>query len=259
MKNQQAFGGAGTWVVESQREKTALLEEFSSTDSVLRKLFSLVAESNHHLKPGSILLCRQVENPIGNFGLTFFVKDNGEAIFMAVSEQVMGADNAWVGSTINYTDQESLREKFTPLMGRIAEWLGKRHGYHGPVGADVPVLETRTAGETESNDLRETAHHVVDLNVRTTGSMYLPLLRGHFTSRGLDCASSFSVAVKGGRDGFIEKWRGVFESGRMVILSWYEDTTTGRSMATLAIGAEDEEALRDMTAHVNDTVEEVTF
>ncbi|KAK0655187.1 hypothetical protein B0T16DRAFT_486816 [Cercophora newfieldiana] len=257
LKNQQTFGGAGTWVVSTEQQKQDLLKDMSSEDGALWKLLSQVTESNHHLKPGSIIISDLVENPIGDYGLTFVVKDDGDAIFLAASEQMIDSDNAWIGSTINYSSQDRLHEKFGPLMKRTAKWVAG-HGYYGPVGIDI--LETETPGQTDSHTGERTAYHIVDLNVRTSGSLSLPLLRGHFTSRGLSCASSFSVTVKGTRKDFIEKWRDEFEAGRMFILSWYEDPDANKeSIADVVVGAEDENALQRQMKRVRDTTEEVTF
>ena len=77
-----------------------------------------------------------VADPIGDYGLTFFVTEDGDAIFLAVSEQMIDSNRAWVGSTINYTHQESLRQKFSTIMHEIAAWLHK-YGYFGPIGADI--------------------------------------------------------------------------------------------------------------------------
>ncbi|KAK3372194.1 hypothetical protein B0H63DRAFT_484047 [Podospora didyma] len=257
VKTQQTFGGAGTWVIRSEQQKKDILKDLSgNNDSILRKLLSQVTASNCHLNPGSIIITDMVENPIADYGLTFFVTASGGAVFLAASEQMTDGDNAWIGSTINYTGQLRLEEKFNDLIGRTTAWVGK-HGYYGPVGIDI--LETKTAGETASHTGESTAYHIVDLNVRTSGSLALPLLKGHFTSRGLNCASSFSITAKGGRKDFIQNWKSEFESGRMFILSWYEDLEAGSSIADVVVGGEDEKALQEQMKRVRDATEEVTF
>ncbi|KAK0725793.1 hypothetical protein B0H67DRAFT_571563 [Lasiosphaeris hirsuta] len=256
LKNQQTFGGAGTWVVTSEEKKRELLDDFSSGDGALRKLLSQVTEVNHHMKPGSIIISDLVIDPIGDYGLTFLATDTGEAVFLAVSEQMTDDNNAWIGSTINYSHQQYLHDKFASLIRRTAKYVAE-HGYCGPVGIDI--LETEEAGQTASHNGEITAHHIVDLNVRTSGSLSLPLLKGHFSSRGLSCASSFSITVKGTRGDFIRRWRPEFESGQMFILSWYEDTETNESIADVVVGGEDEKALQRWMNKVRDTTEEVTF
>jgi hypothetical protein len=253
LKNQQTFGGAGTYFVSGERERDRLVEDLSG--GLLRKLFSQVTADNHHLKPGTVLLSDMVADPIGDYGLTFFVTEDGDAIFLAVSEQMIDSNRAWVGSTINYTHQESLQERFSPIMLEIAAWLHK-YGYFGPTGADI--LETAPV-DSESTD-STASFHIVDLNVRTSGSICLPLLRGHFLKRGFSCGSSFTITVKATRDEFVKQWRAEFESGRMCILSWYEDWSAGTSsIADVAVGGEDESRLHEEMKKVRDTTDEVTF
>ena len=252
LKNQQTYGGAGTCLVRSEQERSKLVKDLSS--DLLRRLFSQITPENEHLRPGTVLLSDLVKDPVGDYGLTFFVTDSGEAIFLGVSEQMTDANSAWIGSTINYTHQARLEGKFSPIMRQIAGWLHE-HGYYGPAGADI--LETQSKpvdGEPKRTDL-----HIVDLNVRTSGSICLPLLRSHFEKRGMVCASSFSVTVKKTREEFIKEWESEFESGRMCILSWYEDKEEGVSIADVAVGSEDEEKLQGVMNKVRESSDEVTF
>ncbi|KAK3354433.1 hypothetical protein B0H65DRAFT_414154 [Neurospora tetraspora] len=270
-KTQQTFGGAGTWVVSSEEKKRELVKELTDDETgVLRKLLSQVTARNQQMKPGSVVLSEMVRDPVGDYGVTFLVGKGGEATFLAASEQMINEDNAWIGSTINYARQERLKEKFEGIMRQTAEWVGK-HGYIGPVGIDI--LETKDIpkdGEqlqqngTSSVDGEKTAHYVVDLNVRTSGSLALPLLKGHFTSRGMTCASSFSTTAKGSRKEFMETWREEFETGRMLIMAWYEDNTSNgekevKSIGDVVVGGKDEKDLQDLMKRVRESTEEVTF
>ncbi|KAK2031143.1 hypothetical protein LX32DRAFT_714802 [Colletotrichum zoysiae] len=283
LKNQQTFGGAGTYVVRTEEERGKLVADLRG--GVLRRLLSSVTEANAHLRPAALVLSDLVEDPVGDYGLTFFVTDadGGAPIFLAASEQLTDDVNAWIGSTINYARQDELKRKFGPLVEKIAAWL-RGHNYVGPAGADV--LETaplkdgkpgtdgrttngstaggqktngRTNGDRAEPEQDFSRFHVVDLNVRTSGSLCLPLLRRHFTSRGLMSGSSFSISCRQGRDAFIASFRDDFSSGRMCIVSWYEDPATGVSFADVAVGAEDERGLRRAMQRVRDATEQVTF
>ncbi|KAK3331282.1 hypothetical protein B0H66DRAFT_546203 [Apodospora peruviana] len=256
LKNQQTFGGAGTWVITTEEQKEALLDDMKREDGPLRKLLAQITVENHHLSPGSLVISDIVKDPIGDYGLTFLVKESGEAEFLAASEQMIDGNNAWLGSTINYDNQERLHDKFKDVIERTAKWVAS-HGYFGPVGVDV--LETATPGETATHSGEVTAFHIVDLNVRTSGSLSLPLLRGHFVGRGLNCASSFSITVKATRREFMEKWKQDFEAGRMFIVSWYEDESVEESVADVVIGAEGEAELEELMGRVRESSEEVTF
>ncbi|KAL8404685.1 hypothetical protein RB594_009520 [Gaeumannomyces avenae] len=288
LKNQQTFGGAGTYMVNTEEDRARLLEELRG--GVLRRLLSSVTASNSHLKPGTILLSQMVAEPIGDYGVTFFVTDRDDGdddpIFLATSEQMTDGP-AWIGSTINYARQDELRAKFGPLVRLVGRWL-RSHGYVGPAGADVLETAPHAHGDGDGDDCSghaaaaaaaapgdadrppsEFPHfHIVDLNVRTSGSLCLPLLRGHFTSRGLWCASSFSVSVAKTREQFVRKFRAEFESGAMCIVSWYEDRRVpadGKgepsvlSLADVALGAENMEALGKAIDRVRNATDEVTF
>ncbi|EAA36255.2 hypothetical protein NCU01860 [Neurospora crassa OR74A] len=269
-KTQQTFGGAGTWVVSDEEKKRELVKKLMDDETgVLRKLLSQVTAKNQQLKPGSVVLSEMVRDPVGDYGVTFLVRKGGEATFLAASEQMINEDNAWIGSTINYARQDRLKEKFEGIMRQTAEWVGK-HGYIGPVGIDV--LETKDIPKDElvqgngisSADGEKTAQYIVDLNVRTSGSLALPLLKGHFTSRGMTCASSFSTTLRGSRKQFMETWREEFETGRMLIMAWYEDDIGNEekeveSIGDVVVGGKDEKDLQDLMKRVRESTEEVTF
>ncbi|KAK4157362.1 hypothetical protein C8A00DRAFT_40207 [Chaetomidium leptoderma] len=267
-KTQQAFGGAGTWLVTSADHKAKLLTDLSGSTTgsegggLLRKLLSLLTPANAHLHPTTTLLTDLIPTPqassnssssssSSDYGLTFCVPSSGgKPHFLAAAEQILTTDgsSAWVGSTIAYARQDELHDRFSGLMEQVAAWVAQR-GYVGLVGVDVLLPDSK-----EEDGL------VVDLNVRTCGSVSLALLRGHFfTERGLGWAGSFSIAVRGGRKGFVEKWRGLFEEGRMVILSWYEDVGGGESIADVVVGAEDQAGLGELMGRVKEGTEEVTF
>lgn len=247
VKNQQTFGGAGTWIINTENERDELLEQFS--ERLLRKLFSQVTNQNYHLKPGTVLLSDMVADPISNSGLTFFVREDGSPIFLGISEQMIDSNSAWIGSKITYSRQKQLEDKFQPILKQISNWLHE-HGYCGPCGADI--METQSVDGTSN-------FQIIDLNVRTSGSMCLPLMRSHFSGRGYDCASSFSITVKSSRGDFIEQWSKEFKSGQMCILSWYEDKSSGVSIADVTVGGEDEDRLQKLMKKVQDMTDEVTF
>jgi hypothetical protein len=260
LKNQQSLGGAGVFLIRTDEDRANVLKQFHEKD-VFRKLFSQVKAFNAHLKPGTMLLSDLVKDPVSDTGLTLFVTDTGRCIFLGACEQVIEQGSHWTGNTINYRDQERLNVKFEDLMHRIADFVHKE-GYFGPVGADV--LETRTSA-TDGNDgfgsTEDTAFQIVDLNVRTSGSMALPLLRTHFSAnRGLHCAGSFCMTVKNSiRECFIEKWKVCLASGQMVLLSWYEDWESGISYADGVVGAEDRDMLEKMLWRVKEGTGGVSF
>jgi hypothetical protein len=262
-KNQQAYGGAGTYIIQTETDRRELLRVLQS--GVLHRLLSSITEMNKHLRPATILLSAFVDKLVGNYGVCFFVRDgDGDPLFLAVTEQILLEGRYWLGSTIDYDRQETLREKFGALVKDMASWLQK-YRYIGPVGVDVletaadlsgedlPVKKNRENGNGLSN------FHVVDLNARTSGQLCLPLFRTHFTTRGLNNASSFFIRVSKTRDAFIKAFKEEFEAGRICILSWYEDPGSDTSVGNVIIGAEDLTKLEKDMQRIRAVSEEVTF
>ncbi|KAJ4261450.1 hypothetical protein NW762_006875 [Fusarium torreyae] len=244
LKNQATFGGAGTFIVRTEEERQKIVEDLGK--GFLSRLLSAVNAGNSHLEPATMLLSDMIQDPIGDYGITFFVNEKGrKPVFLGVSTQMIEGGTAWVGSIIDYRQQDELRIKFGTLLNQVSDWL-QSYGYIGPAGADV--LEDADG-----------TFHVVDLNVRTTGSCCLPLLRTHFTSRGLDYASSFSIDVEQRRDEFLDMFQTEFQEGRMCVISWYEDEETGGSLAELVVGAEDDTKLKKLMDRVNENSNSVTF
>lgn len=257
-KTQQTLGGGGTWIVGSERDKRQLLQHLASEDGIVRKLLPQLREANAHLRPGSMLLSELVRDPVGNYGVTFYVTDAGGVIFMGVSEQILAGDGkAWAGSTISYRSQQRLQDKLRGLAEQTAQWLSEEHRYCGPVGMDV--LEARADGRAGTGGRREAALFIVDLNVRTSGSMSLPLLRGHFTSRGLYCSGMCTITTRKGRWEFVDQWRSQFLSGSMIILSWCRDPLSEVSTGCVITGAEDEARLGERMEALKASTDEVTF
>ena len=244
-KNQQTFGGAGTYVITTGPERNQLIENMTS-GGILHRMLCSITRENQHLQPGTVLLMDMVQDPVADYGITLFVGEDGAAVFLAASEQMIDRERtAWIGSSISYTHQTELEQKFSSVVSKTASWL-HRHGYSGPAGIDI--LETK-----------EGSYEIVDLNVRTSGSLNLPLMRKHFTSRGMHCASSLSITVADSREEFCEHWRTEIESGQLCILAWYEDGGAGKSFGDVVVGAKDDESLVDMLAKVRKASDQVTF
>ena len=239
-------------MVSSREDLSELIRTLSP--HTLPKLLSQDNPLNAHLKPATLILSEMITDPVGDWGLTFFVTKAGECVFLAVTQQVVDFTKAWIGSTVSYTAQDSLKQKFTPVMHEIGTWLHK-YGYYGPCGADI--LETAPNNEDGKGS---TALHIVDLNVRTSGSLVLGLMKGHFSDRrGLHEASSFSVNVKMGRESFIGKFEGQFKEGKIVIVSWYEDIDNGMSYGNVVIGAQDKQELEKQVTKVKELASEIHF
>ena len=151
----------------------------------------------------------------------------------------------WIGSTISYDAQDKLKQKLTPIMQDIGNWL-YRHGYYGPCGADILEVNPKDRSCDGASTLK-----IVDLNVRTSGSLALGLMRGHFFDRrGLGEAGLLTVRIKLTRESFITRFEKQFSDGTMVILAWYEEVDSGVSSGYVVVGAQNKQTLEATTAEI---------
>lgn len=243
LKTQQGVGGGGTFIVSSPAELSKLKATLSTV--LLPKLLSSVVSPNAYLNPASLILSEMVTDPIGNWGLTFFVTRAGACVFLAATHQIMDSGKAWLGSKISYLAQAGLKQKFTPIMEQIGAWL-HGHGYFGPCGADI--LETIDSKDPKK---KSTAMKIVDLNVRPSGSLILGLLQGHFSGRrDLHEASVLSVTTEMTRRSFIEKLNEEYREGRLVIVSWAEDVECRTNRSFMVVGAPNAVGLEKQVAKI---------
>lgn len=234
LKLPMSGAGKGTFVVTSEEERTELIEKLEK--NILIKMLSWLIPANAHLNPASLVLMDYISELVGNWGITFFVTQTGKSIFLGASEQRLKAKVRWKGSTIDYLAQERLQERFTPIMNQIGDWLHS-YGYYGPIGADVLESPSGRNGET-ATDL-----YVVDLNVRTSGSLNIVLMGEFFSKqRGFHLATSFFLESEHNRDFMMSKFSKEFEEGRIVITAWYENAEIGAG-AAVVIAGEDADAL----------------
>ena len=234
LKLQMSASGKGTFVVTSEEERTELIEKLEK--NILMKMLSWLIPANAHLNSASLVLMDYISDAVGNWGVTFFVTQTGKSIFLGASEQRLKDKVRWKGSTIDYLAQERLKFRFTPVMNQIGDWLHS-YGYYGPIGADILESPSGRNGETA------TELYVVDLNVRTSGSLNIVLLGNHFSKqRGLHFATSFFLESEHKRDFIMSKFSREFEEGRIVITAWYENDEIGAA-AAVVIAGEDHDAL----------------
>ena len=265
VKTQQAYNGAGTYIIAKESDRKDFIKALTS--DLFRRLLSSITRDNEHMKPASILIGEFNADPVGNYGLSFFVTEGGGVIFVGVSEQVPSVSNGWTEASIDYSEQQALETRLTPLMKDIAAWLWDQ-GYIGPVEANVVETEVKTEpSQTYGRETKvakskvvETKKKVIpkrlqmttadtelcihDLSVRASGNICLSLLRGHFEKRKLNCATSFSITLKRGRNHFLSDWKEELEAGKLCIVGWCDDKVTAASRVDLVLGAKARKALQ---------------
>lgn len=241
LKQTMTVSGGGTYIAHTETQRQALISTLQST--VIPVLLSSCTAVNAHLHPATLILSAYVR-AVNSYGLTFFVgRADGACRFISCSNQEFDGAGFWTGGFIEYLEQADLEARFGGTMRAVGGFLFAR-GYYGPVGIDV--LEDAHGGQW-----------VVDMNVRTPGSLPAGVLKGHFsTERGLHVAYMLSgVRLPCSRETFLETFRVQFEEGRIVIVAWYEEVPDGNdgvSWANLAMGGETRKELYELLARIKE-------
>lgn len=240
LKTNQSHGGGGTFIVASASKRDEILKHLEN--SFLPTLFWALDRSNEHLEPGNILLMDYVSNVVGNWGLTFFILRNGDIKFIAITGQMLEDESHWLGSSISFLEQDKLKQKFEPLMQKVAKWA-HGHGYYGPIGADV-MESVRNEGEAPQI-------LILDLNVRIPGSLALGFMRNHLsTQRGLHEACLLDIETAHTREDFISNLENECREGRITIVSWYWNPASKRSYATVIVAGETNHKREELVEYV---------
>lgn len=236
VKLQQAMGGTGTLWVRTDKE---LAEVTCYIGEVyLRKCLPKLDAINLHLKPVNLILSDIVDGVTR--AISWFVKKNGEFVFISCSTQSWSEQRHWTGSRIRYSEQAALAHRMGPTLRSVSDFLcGK--GYYGPAGIDL----------IENNQGEQ---YIVDLNVRTTSSSLLGSLRGHFASRSMDHAALLLVRFGMRRREFVKRMSAEIEAGRIIVVGWFEQDAC-LSSARIVVGAEVGERLAGML----DIIEELSL
>lgn len=206
LKQNLTVSGGGTYIVHTEAQRKAQISRPQST--IMPLLLSSSTDANALLHPTALIFSIYIR-AVNSYGLTFFVsRANSTYHFIRCLNQDFDKAGFRTGGYIDYLQQPCLEMRFSALMNKAGALLFAR-GYYGPVGIDV--LEDAHGGQW-----------IVDMNVRTPGSLPVGVLKGHFsTKRGLHVAYMLSgIRLPYSRDEFLEHFRVQFEDGRIVIIAW---------------------------------------
>ncbi|KAF5019062.1 hypothetical protein F66182_8954 [Fusarium sp. NRRL 66182] len=122
LKSQATFGAAGTFIVKTEYERQKTVETMGKGS--LNRLLSAADASNSHFEPATILFSDMIQDPVGDYDVTFFVNEKGrQPVFLGVSRQMIEGGTAWIGSIVDYRQQKKLRLKFNSLINQASDWL----------------------------------------------------------------------------------------------------------------------------------------
>ncbi|KAH9873933.1 hypothetical protein IAQ61_004560 [Plenodomus lingam] len=229
----QALSGQGVFLIRTEEERAAALAVLQP--ETLRMLRGM-NEENAHLDTCCILA--QDLLPGDAVALSLFITKDGKAVFNACCTQLVDSEGNWGGGSLDYREQDQLREKYRSIMAQLASYVHTL-GYWGPMGADIMTDE-------EGHQL------VIDMNIRVTGSHPLGALRGHFTRLGLNVAVLlFPLLLRLTKDQFEREFEEELHSGSLVVNAWVHMRDRKTSMTTITLAAGGKESLDEFLARVN--------
>ena len=132
VKLQQAMGGVGTLWVRTDKELAELTAYVGKI--YLRKYLPRLDATNLHLKPVNLILSEIIDGTTRV--VSWFIKKNGEFIFIGCSTQTWSDERYWTGSRIIYSGQAALAHRMGPTLRSVSDFLYEK-GYYGPAGIDV--------------------------------------------------------------------------------------------------------------------------
>lgn len=226
IKLPQALSGQGTFLVRNAGERETALTVLG--EEVDRMLSQLNAE-NVHLSPVSLVV--QDMCPGEAIAVALFLTKDGKPTISSCCDQLIDSKGHWDGCHIDFTRQECLKAKYSPVVEELAVYMHKL-GYYGPLGIDVMTSAT---GE----------QLIIDLNTRPTGSHPLGYLTNYFyRHRGLNHAAIlFPVFISLSMDDFQNEFGNELQAGRIIIAGWSHEPGNKSSVATLVVAGEDDKSI----------------
>ncbi|KAF4237557.1 hypothetical protein CNMCM8980_004623 [Aspergillus fumigatiaffinis] len=220
LKLPQSTSGLGVFKVLTNAQRADVKAILASQ---LSRMLQQINESNHHMRPCSLVIQDFIHGT--TMALSLFVTKKGRPIFIACCDQQLDSHGHWLGCSISYKRQLELKETYRNISEKIAAFLHQK-GYYGPVGVDII---TDASGN----------QYIVDLNARVTGSYHLGPLAGHFLQRGLLEVTLLQAYFLCSRTAFEAAFSDEIQKGSLVISSWAHAESTPLSQAAVNIGGRD--------------------
>ncbi|KAF7155888.1 hypothetical protein CNMCM5623_008768 [Aspergillus felis] len=233
LKLPQSASGMGVFKVDTDAQRADVKATLATQ---LGRMLQQINESNHHMRPCSLVIQRFI--PGTTMGLSLFVTKKGRPIFIACCDQQLDKDGHWVGCSISYKRQPEFKEAYRDLSEKVAAFLHQK-GYYGPVGLDVI---TDASGH----------QYIVDLNARVTGSYHLGPLAGHFLQRGLLEVTFVQAYFLYSRGAFEAAFSDEIQKGSLVISGWAHAESTPLSQAAINIGGRDSSEVEETLKKIRD-------
>ncbi|KAI4170272.1 MAG: hypothetical protein LQ346_008879 [Caloplaca aetnensis] len=239
IKFPQSLAGQGVFVIRDHATKASRIQLL---ETEVPRMIRNLTSSNSHLSPVSLLLQDLVPSDTKN--LSLFVTQKGRAVFISCAEQFLDEEGIYRGSILDYQRQEEFEAQHRLTIDQIAAHVHK-HGFYGPMGADIMTDQT---GKQK----------IVDLNVRLTGDYMMGPLRGHFYDRrGLGFSYLITpLVILGDRNQFEAKFARELMDGHIIVVGWARGKLgrSGRtvySVCSVAVGGQDRAGVLELVDRIN--------
>ncbi|RDL32387.1 Uncharacterized protein BP5553_08843 [Venustampulla echinocandica] len=173
------------------------------------------------------VLIQELKDVEESFCVNFCVPRNGDGFILGVAEQILGENSSWAGARIDYSGQDSLKQRFQPQILQLATKM-RNEGFVGVAGVDIVCSPSDETG------------WLVDINPRINGSLILPACQTHFTSLGYNWATVAWLPFPG-PPRILAQHLAELQTTRGMVLKAFSERADGNTIAMLVIGAADGE------------------
>ena len=203
VKLSHGYAGLGNFLIRSQSDEQEMR-----------------AQLQNQWPDATLVVNSIIEGIVGDFGIQFYLRRDGEMIWLGLTEQKFNQQNRWCGGTYSSHLQTELLEPFAAIVEATGAYLHSQD-YFGVVGIDI---------------LRDAQgqSYLVDVNPRLTGvSPFLMTSRILDRDQGLEEGIyQASVQFDGSLEQLIEESENA-ETGKVIVVSALEDRISPNEFKTI--------------------------
>ena len=234
LKLNQSLGSVGTMLVKTEEDKQETIKHITA---ILCESLPRLTRDNAHIYPTLLIMSEFL--PGKTMALNFFVRRDGTPIWLGGCHQLStrGTEGGRQQTALTWTHQDKLKQKYKTTLESIGRVLHDE-GYYGPAGADI----METADGTQ---------YVIDLNVRTSTSLILGILRGHCEQRGFNASAVFECLLLGiCREELEKRFEKEFEEGRIILLGTTRLGKKEKWASPVVLTGEDQDTVKSLSERV---------
>ena len=229
LKLNQSLSSVGTVITVTEPDRPGLIEVVLEH---LKLYLPRISKENAHLFPISLVMTDFIK--ADTVALNFYVrggKHAGESIFLGGCTQLATGQGGRQTTMIRYPEQEKMEKRFRQTLDKMGKPLA-RTGYYGAAGADV--MEDGAGNKC-----------VIDLNVRTSLSHVLYLLKGHLhNERGYGVALIYECLVLTvSRDEFEKRMVAELHEAKVIIIGCAGLGDSGNHAYGLVVAGDDQDEM----------------